>query len=55
MEKHAEHELHETVIRDHIQETAGQMLTYIKEVVALENGERAEVVADKYSNFLTMP
>jgi hypothetical protein len=30
------------------------VLTYIKEVVMLEIGERAEVVTDKYCHYLTM-
>ncbi|MCX4294245.1 MAG: hypothetical protein OSJ56_09350 [Prevotella sp.] len=34
--------------------TAGQVLTYIKEVVVLEIGERAEVTTDRYCHYLTM-
>jgi hypothetical protein len=42
------------VVRNGIRKTTGQVLTYIKEVVMLEIGERAEVVTDKYCHYLTM-
>lgn len=54
MEEHAGHEFNEAVIRDGIRKITGQMLTYVKEVVMLEIGERTEVVTDKYRHYLTM-
>lgn len=53
-EEHAGHEFNEAVIRNGIREIAGQVLTYIKEVVVLEIGERAEVITDKYCHYFTM-
>lgn len=54
VEEYARHEFNEAVIRNCIGEIAGQVLTYIKEVVVLEIGERAEVITDKYPHYLTM-
>ena len=54
VEEHAGHEFNEAVIRNGIGETAGQVLTYIKEVVVLEIGEQTEVVTDKYRHYLAM-
>ena len=48
MEEHAGHEFDKAVVRNGIRKTTEQVLTYIKEVVMLEIGERAEVVTDKY-------
>lgn len=46
VEEHAGHEFDKAVVRNGIRKTTGQVLTYIKEVVMLEIGERAEVVTD---------
>ncbi len=54
VEEHAGHEFDKAVVRNGIRKTTGQVLTYIKEVVMLEIGERAEVVTDKYCHYLTM-
>ena len=54
MEEHARHELHETIIRDGIGKTAGQVLPYVEEVVMLEVGEGAEVVAHRYCHYIAL-
>lgn len=54
VEEHAWHEFNEAVIRNGIWKIIGQMLTYIKEVVMFEIGERTEVVTNKYRHYLTM-
>ena len=53
MEEHPRHEFHEAVVWNCIRKIAGQMPTYIKEVVVLEIGERAEMVADDDGHNLT--
>lgn len=54
VEEHAGHEFNEAVIRNGIRKIIGQMLTYIKEVVVFEIGERTEMVTDKYRHYLTI-
>jgi hypothetical protein len=54
VEEHARHELNETVVRDGIGKIAGEMSLYIKQVVMLEIGERAKVIAHKYGHYLAV-
>ncbi len=54
VEEHTGHELNETVVRDGIGKIAGEMSLYVKQVVMLEIGERAEVIAHKYGHYLAV-
>lgn len=54
VEKHAGHEFNKAVVRNGIGKIVGQVLTYIKEVIVLEIGKRAEVITDKNRHYLTM-